>query len=145
MVKRNYLPLFVTITLATILIDQILKYFMVTFQPAWNFNIMSITFTKNTGAGFGILQDQTFLLAIISAVVALLIIYFYNDLPKEKLPQILFALFLGGTIGNLLDRVFRQYVTDFISFTFWPAFNIADASISIAAVGLMIYYLQTKN
>ena len=145
MVKRNYLPLFVTITLATILIDQILKYFMVTFQPAWNFNIMSITFTKNTGAGFGILQDQTFLLAIISAVVALLIIYFYNDLPKEKLPQILFALFLGGTIGNLLDRVFRQFVTDFISFTFWPAFNIADASISIAAVGLMIYYLQTKN
>ncbi|HLC91310.1 MAG TPA: signal peptidase II, partial [Candidatus Nanoarchaeia archaeon] len=136
---------FVTITLATIIIDQILKYLIVTFQPKLNLSILSITFTKNTGAGFGILQNQTLALTLISFAVACLLIYFYNDLPKEKLPQILFALFLGGTMGNLLDRIFRQYVIDFISFTFWPAFNIADASISIAAVGLAIYYLKNKD
>ena len=57
-----------------------------------------------------------------------------------KYAQYLFALFLGGVIGNLIDRAFRGYVIDFISFKFWPAFNIADACISIAVIGLIIYF-----
>ena len=145
MAKRKYLSLFISITLITIFLDQLLKHLIFTYQPKIELSVLRIVFSKNTGAGFGILPDQTFLLAIISAAVMLIIIYFYHDLPKERLPQILFALFLGGTIGNLIDRIFRQYVIDFISFTFWPAFNVADASISIAAVGLMIYYLRSKD
>ena len=95
---------------------------------------------KNMGAGFGILQGKTFFLGIVSLVVAVTIISYYPRIPKEKIPQILFALFLGGVIGNLIDRFLRGYVIDFINFSFWPAFNIADSALTISVVGLVWYY-----
>jgi signal peptidase II len=57
---------------------------------------------------------------------------------------VFFSLFLAGTVGNLLDRLILRYVIDFIDFGFWPAFNIADSAISIAAVGLIIFYIYEE-
>ena len=82
------------------------------------------------------------LLAIIAAVVSGLIIYYMPKLSKEE--RFPFALILGGAIGNLIDRVFRGSVVDFIGFTFWPSFNIADTAISIAAVLLAYQYIRKK-
>jgi signal peptidase II len=51
---------------------------------------------------------------------------------------------LGGTVGNLIDRIRLGYVTDFIDFTYWPAFNVADASISVGVI-LFAYTLLRQS
>ena len=56
------------------------------------------------------------------------------------MPQLLWGVFLGGVIGNLVDRLMRGVVIDFIDLGFWPAFNIADAAITVSTIGLIIYY-----
>jgi len=140
MVKKNYVLIFTIITLVTVFLDQLVKYLVLLFKPNFNLSFLKIHLIKNTGAGFGILQGRTLILAIVSAIVALAVIFYYHKIPQEKFVQILFALFLGGVVGNLIDRVFRRYVVDFIDFSFWPAFNIADACISIAVVGLVVYF-----
>ncbi len=140
MVRKKYLPLFITIVSVTVLIDQILKYLVLTIKPNVKLGFLSINLIFNTGAGFGILQEQTFLLTLVSLLVILIIVVFYKKIPQEKNQQILFALFLGGVMGNFIDRFVRNYVIDFINFSFWPAFNVADATISLATIGLIIYY-----
>ncbi len=123
-------------TAIIIILDQITKYFLESGKPSFGI----ISYTQNTGAGFGILPGQTIILGIISAVVAILIIAYYPQIPKERFPLLCWGLFLGGVIGNLLDRLVRGYVIDFINVGFWPAFNIADSAITIGALGLLIYY-----
>lgn len=132
----NYKRLFWSITVLLVIIDQIVKYIVDTVQP----NVFIFRVTHNTGAGFGILQNRIILLAIISLIVAAVVIYYYTKIPSEQWSQILWALFLGGVVGNLIDRVFRGYVIDFIDLGFFPSFNIADASITISVIGLIIYY-----
>lgn len=132
--------IFVAIALLTIFLDQLTKYYIALKMPEWNLGFLSIHFVQNTGAGFGVLKGEMAILAIISTIVLMGVIFFYNKIPKEKLVRGLFALFLGGVAGNLIDRIFRQYVVDFIDVGFWPVFNIADAAISVSVIGLVLYY-----
>jgi len=131
---------FGVIALGIVLIDQIIKQLMAWLKPVWNLPLATIHLVQNTGAGFGILKGQTFWLGVVSLLVAVGVIWYYHKIPNEKWPQVLFAVFLGGVIGNLIDRLFRGYVIDYMDLGFWPAFNIADACISVAVVGLVIYY-----
>ena len=132
--------MFLAVSLLTVLLDQSSKYAVDKIRPEWNLGFLSIHFVHNTGAGFGILKGQMGLLAFISALVALAVIFFYHKIPQEKIPQILFGLFLGGVVGNLIDRTFRGYVIDFFDLSFWPVFNIADMAISISVIGLVLYF-----
>jgi len=68
---------------------------------------------------------------------------YYKRIPQKY--HIFVALILGGTIGNLIDRLFRGFVVDFIDFSFWPAFNIADMAISIGAIFLIILLIKDKE
>ena len=71
----------------------------------------------------------------------MIVIFFYKKkYRRKKVPQILFGLFLGGVVGNLIDRTLRGYVIDFIDPGFWSVFNIADLAISISVIGLVLYY-----
>ena len=149
MVKK-YLWLFSIVSLSVVFFDQISKFLVVSFKPYWYSPFISIHLVTNTGAGFGILQGSNALLAIISFLVALGIILFYKKLPQTKYEQIFIALFLGGAIGNLVDRVFRGFVVDFIDLSWWPAFNLADSALVVAVVGLVIlsfsdYIKKTNN
>lgn len=139
MVKKN-LILFSSISGIIVVLDQLTKFLLLNYKPNWNFGWLSIHFVTNTGAGFGILKGQTVILALISFIVALAIIFNYKKIPQRIYPQVLFSLLLGGVIGNFIDRAFRSYVIDFIDLSFWPAFNIADSAITIAAIGLIFYY-----
>lgn len=136
--KKEFL--FAGIALLVIILDQFSKYLVEIFQPNFDFKILSIEFVKNTGMGFGLLPGKTIWLAIISLIVALGIILNYRKIPENKIPQVLFAIFLGGTIGNLIDRAFRSYVVDFINFKVWPAFNLADACLTVSVIGIVIWY-----
>jgi len=138
--EKRYLILFTAVALATILLDQVTKLFVSLKRPGWDLGFLSIHLVHNTGAGFGILKGQMMILTIISAVVVMGVIFYYNKIPKEKWAQFLFGLFLGGVAGNLIDRILRRYVVDFIDVGFWPVFNIADMAISVSVIGLVWYF-----
>lgn len=97
---------------------------------------------RNTGAAFGLFEDQTFALTIFGAVgaAAVLYIFFISDRfsPLAGLKgKLILSLILGGTIGNLIDRLSRNYVTDFIDIGIWPTFNIADSAVVIGIIALI--------
>jgi len=104
-----------------------------------------IRFPPNTGAAFGLFQGQTFVLTIVGIVgIAFLLFYalfIYRRYPilDNLLGRIALGLILGGTIGNLIDRLrylLHQLggVTDFISIGWWPAFNLADSAIVVGVI-----------
>ncbi len=133
------------IAAATVLVDQLLKLVLsrqlAEGQAVSIFPFLRITITQNTGAGFSILQGQTQLLIWFSVMVIGAILYFYDRL-KERPMLIAVALILGGTIGNLIDRLAHGHVIDFIDLSFWPSFNIADAAIVAGAALLAIHILK---
>jgi signal peptidase II len=97
-------------------------------------------FPPNTGAAFGLFQDQSFALAIVAIVgAALLLVYAllirHQFSPLDNLlAWTALGLVLGGIVGNLIDRLRLGGVTDFISIGWWPAFNIADSAAVVGAI-----------
>ncbi len=107
------------------------------------FNIVNVS---NSGAAFGILQGQTLFLVITSLVgVAAIALYYFFPPLEHGLLRTALALQLGGAAGNMIDRVRSGEVTDFINFSFWPAFNVADASISIGVVTIIAFFLLVET
>lgn len=141
--RNKYLTVF-SIAIVVVLIDQLAKFLIKTgFQLKESVQITKffyLTYIHNFGAGFGILQQQRFILIFISIIV-IGAIFFYLDKIKEKelLPQFLVGFILGGTIGNLIDRLYYGYVIDFLDFRVWPIFNFADSFVTIGAIGLIVY------
>lgn len=101
-----------------------------------------IRYVTNTGAAFGILEDQTIFL-VVMALLGLGAIYLYYRFPPfdHWVVPIAIGMLLGGAAGNLLDRVRLGEVTDFIDFPRFPAFNVADSSINVGIATIVIGYL----
>jgi signal peptidase II len=135
---------FFSIVLLVIIFDQLSKYLIRLFKPFFDFKILKIQLIKNSGAGFGILQNKTLFLGILSLIVVFMIFYYYRKIPENNLVQVGFSLFVAGAIGNMIDRLFIGYVTDFIYFKFWPAFNIADACLSIGVILIIIFSFRKE-
>lgn len=94
---------------------------------------------SNSGAAFGMFQDGNQVFKVLAFIVIGAIIYYYPQVEKEGLfLKLALGLQLGGAVGNLIDRLLNNEVTDFISVGTFPVFNIADASISIGVVILLI-------
>lgn len=105
-----------------------------------------LSHVRNTGAAFGLAQDRTTLLAILSIFAVLAILYYYRTLAmRSPLLAATLGMQLGGALGNLVDRLGQGYVVDFIDVGFDPgprfwSFNVADSAIVvgiIAVVGLL--------
>jgi signal peptidase II len=94
---------------------------------------------QNTGASFGIFKGHSFTLMIVDIIGIVLLLamafYIYRRLPNlvTLLNAIAFSLILAGTVGNLIDRIRLEHVTDFIDVGFWPVFNIADSAVTVGA------------
>lgn len=149
MMKRyKALTLFFSLSIFTIFLDQFSKYIT---QDIISTDIIkgffSITYTKNTGAAFGLFQGQHLLLTIISLTICIMIIYLSmsGNIPYKIIPQTASALIFGGAIGNLIDRIMLGYVRDFLSVWIWPNFNIADIAITLGAITLMIYIIKKEK
>jgi signal peptidase II len=94
---------------------------------------------SNSGAAFGMFQDGNQVFKVLAFIVIGAIIYYYPQVEKEGfLLKLAMGLQLGGATGNLIDRLLNNEVTDFISVGTFPVFNIADASISVGVVVLLI-------
>lgn len=141
---NKYLTIFST-ALIIILIDQITKLLIkINFQLNESVpfikNVFHLTYLHNYGAGFGVLQQQTYILIFISLFVIGIIFYYFDRIKdKEILLQIVIGFILGGTIGNLIDRISYSYVIDFLDFQIWPVFNFADSFVTIGVIYLIIY------
>ena len=106
-------------------------------------SFLNVILVWNAGIGFGLLQfDQTFvynLITILIFLINLLIIYLLFN--AEKLHKIFFAMILGGSLGNLYDRVYYSAVPDFIDLNYngyhWFVFNVADIFISLGIICLI--------
>ena len=97
----------------------------------------SLTHVYNTGAAFSMMHDSNRFFAILSLAVFVLLIVLRRHFPGF-LMQWGWVLILSGILGNVTDRLTRGHVVDFLDFQFgtyhWPAFNVADSCICIAAV-----------
>lgn len=108
-------------------------------------NVLEIYYVENRGAAFGIMQNkQWFFLIITLAVLAAL--YGFRKIPEERhfTPLKICLYFVGaGAVGNMIDRIFRKYVVDFVYFSLinFPVFNVADIYVTVAAVMLVILIL----
>jgi len=111
---------------------------------------LNLTLVYNTGAAFSMLSQaggwQRWLLAVLAAAVSAFIVVWLARLPRdERWTALALSLIMGGAIGNLVDRLLRGYVVDFVDIYYgsyhWPAFNVADSAITVGAVILIVYSL----
>lgn len=114
-------------------------------------NFLNITYVKNTGAAWSILNNNTLIVTIISLLIIIaLIIYMYNNKnSSSKFERLGYSLVLGGALGNLFDRLVYGYVIDFIDiyiFNYdYPIFNLADTFIVIGVIILFISMWRDKK
>ena len=139
------------LSLSVVALDQLTKQIaesQLTLHQAVNlFPYFDWYLAHNTGAAFSFLADaggwQRWMFTGFAIVISLVIVQWIRKLPAEEtLTSVSLCLILGGAIGNLIDRVYLGHVIDFIQVWLgsypWPAFNIADAAISIGAVLLVL-------
>lgn len=109
-------------------------------------NVLYLTLIHNTGAAFGIFKGHATLFAILTIIfMAIIILSFRKYFRSSVLYKIIFGLFLGGACGNLIDRLYRGYVIDFIDVQVWPVFNVADAAITVSVVLYFLLILFKKE
>jgi signal peptidase II len=101
--------------------------------------------TTNTGAAFGILQGYNGALAIFAGIVSIALIVVLAFFRLSKLQEIGVGLLLGGTAGNLIDRLFFGHVIDYLDLGWWPSFNLADAANVIGVALLIIAELRKEK
>ncbi|MBQ6553922.1 MAG: signal peptidase II [Firmicutes bacterium] len=140
-----------------IALDQLTKYIAFTkLQPIHKIVLIdgffNLTYIENRGAAFGALQGARWFFVILAALVIIVGCVYYAKMPKTQktlLLRISMLLIGGGTIGNVIDRLFRTYVVDFLDFIIFgydfPVFNLADIFIVVGTGLLMIYILRWET
>lgn len=136
------------IILLLIMVDQLLKIIMqgwLMYEPTYKIidGVLGFTYLENRGAAFGILQNMRWVFILLTGVVILFLIYLL--IAKKLKSQWMMAgavLIVAGGIGNLIDRIFRGYVIDYIEplFINFAVFNFADMLITVGA-GIVIVKL----
>ena len=103
-------------------------------------NIFHFTYVTNTGSAFGLFKSLNWFFMLFSIAVIIGIFYYLRRKinEKEKFLQLAIGLLLGGTIGNMTDRILYGAVTDFLDFRIWPVFNVADSAVTVSVIILII-------
>jgi|TARA_Y100000031_G_scaffold156291_1_gene210275 signal peptidase II len=142
MIHQWKMIFFLAAVLVTIA-DQLTKIWVQSYAEGYTIfrtEFFQFAHSRNTGAAFGLFQDHSFVLAIVALFAAFTILlftlFFWHQLSifGNTLGRTALGLMLGGTIGNLIDRLRFGSVTDFIDFRVWPSFNVADAAITVGAI-----------
>lgn len=132
--------------LAVVILDQFSKYIVVENMALGESipiieEVFYLTYILNPGAAFGMFaHNRVFFIAIAVIVIGIIIWARREILASPWEVKAGCGLFLGGAIGNLIDRARQGLVIDFFDFRIWPVFNIADIAICIG-VGLIIWNL----
>lgn len=112
-------------------------------------NFFNITLNNNYGAAWGMFENNTKFLIIISIIAIIILIRYSYSFVNNTRNNIAFSILLGGIAGNLADRVFLGYVRDFLDFRIgsynYPIFNLADTFIVIGVILLIIAILKGED
>jgi signal peptidase II len=136
-----------TVMAAVVAIDQLTKWWAVTrlaSGPIHVIGTLDLELSRNTGVSFSLFQGKGFVLVPVAAVLVAGLATMAWHAPSTGRAALL-GLILGGAVGNLCDRVFRDdhgAVVDFIALHFWPTFNVADASIVVGCLLLLVSLIR---
>lgn len=126
-------------------LDQLTKYLVVRDMKYADIpvlgNLLHLYYQENTGAAFSIFEGKTWILAVVTfLMVAACIVILVRQRFSSGLIDVALVLISGGGIGNLIDRVFRGYVVDFIYFKAinFADFNMADSCVVVGALLLCL-------
>ena len=135
------------LALLVLIIDQFIKYMVMTNLSYENIffllpKFLYLTYVKNTGGAWSILSGNIGILLVVSIVSMGLFVYYISQRKTYSIFETIYlGLIIGGILGNLIDRLFRSGVVDYIGFIFgsyyFPIFNIADIAI-VCGAGLLI-------
>lgn len=153
--KMNPWTRLVLVTSLVLAADQATKFLIkntLALHEQWVVihNFFNITFVMNPGGAFGFFATGTpgvrkFIFLFLSSIVALFVVWFYHRCAQEYIfLSYGLAMIFGGAVGNLIDRFRYGMVVDFLDFyigqAHWPAFNVADSSITVG-MGIIIYHI----
>jgi signal peptidase II len=139
---------FLILALLVVGLDQFSKWFIRNtiargdvWPGEWPLHLVHIT---NTGAAFGIFQNAGPMLVVTSIIgMAAILVYLFNPGFAHPAMRAGLAMMFGGAVGNLIDRLWSGEVVDFIKFPHFPAFNLADSSITIGV--LLLLWAMTRE
>ncbi len=111
-------------------------------------HVFHLTYVENRGIAFGMFSGQRLTFILVTILVLVLISFVYSK-TKERSRWMKWgvAMIYGGAIGNLMERMAKGYVVDFLDFRLihFPVFNIADIAVCVGAVCLMIHFFMEKE
>ena len=146
--RRGLIALVGVLTVVVLVIDQITKQLVVNtletgvFHPLLG-DFLGLSLVFNSGAAFSLAEGSTWVFTIAAVVVTIVIVRISRRLGSRGWAVALGAL-LGGTLGNLGDRLFREpgfavgHVVDFINYNGWFVGNVADIAIVLSAIGIAV-------
>ena len=130
------------IALAAVVADQVTKHVV-----AGNLRLgeglhvagpFTIRHVENSGIAFDLFSNATAAVIVVTAIaIAWMLVYFARSGARHPVLPVALGLVIGGSVSNLADRVRLGFVTDFLDFRYWPAFNLADSFIVIG-VGILL-------
>ncbi len=140
----------VSAVVLVVLFDQITKFIiranLSKGESVPSDGFFRFTYYENSGTIFGLFPNATVILTVVSFLAIGFLIYFFRTQRSPGLVmRIAIGILLGGAVGNLIDRLFKGEVTDFVDVGRWPIFNIADASITVGIFLLIVVTSLVPN
>lgn len=155
MKKKYYITISLIVAIAILIIDQVTKRIIATTMNIGDSyevipNFLNITSHRNNGAAWGILSGKMGFFYIITIVILIVLVLFYIKEAKYNLfMQVAISLLFAGALGNFIDRLVNGEVVDFVdTYIFgydFPIFNVADSSLTIGVLFIIIALLKDAN
>ena len=141
--------LYAILAAVLVALDQLVKYLVVQNIPLGEHvpflpYLLDLTYVENTGAAFSLFSDHTWILALISLVMSVLLaLAVWKPLFRHPFGRTALALLLAGAVGNLIDRALQGYVVDMFHVLFmeFAVFNVADICVVVGGIAAVAYYL----
>lgn len=128
-------------------IDRVTKLLLINKEITIIPNFLNFIYTENRGVAFGIASNNTILIVLMNVIILAIIIKFLKDKFSKTNYIIILSLImiLAGGVGNLIDRIAMGYVIDFINVNIlnFPVFNVADISITLGVIMIMIILVRS--
>ena len=140
-----FLP-WIAVPAGIVVLDQLLKVLMVMWigPDADRHHVdllgesIGFEYVENTGAAFGVMTSATGALAAVSLLIAAGGVFMlWREHRRDPVATLAIALVVGGALGNVIDRIYRGYVVDFVAVGAFPRFNLADSAITIGVLLLL--------
>ncbi|WP_039066843.1 signal peptidase II [Staphylococcus shinii] len=151
MKRQYYIGISLFITIVILLLDQTTKFIVASSMKVGDsFNVipnfLNITSHRNNGAAWGILSGKMSFFYIITIIILVVLIIFYiKEAKQHLLMQVAISLLFAGALGNFIDRVLHGEVVDFVDTNIFgynfPIFNVADSSLTIGVLLIVIALL----